>query len=322
VNIVILGAGALGSILAAHLIEADHKVALIARGRRAKQVSDNGLLVGGLSEIKARCEVLSEKDAVPDAELLIVTVKTYDIESAIAPLASRKFDSVFSVANGVLKNTQLAQCFDVPAVLGCMADTSGELLASGEVRFTRNICLHIGEFDGELSRRATTIAAAINSSGVNTVAQDNIQTIEWSKFVGWVALLILAVSTQRETGKFLADRNCAHLAAMIIHEMAAIATAKEIKIIDQSPLPVASLAAKSIGLAERQLVEIGNEWMRNAPSHRLSALQDLQRSKKLEVVETLGFAVREAQTLGLDAPTLVTCFDLVSGINGLIEPAR
>jgi ketopantoate reductase len=133
-------------------------------------------------------------------------------------------------------------------------------------------------------------------------------------------LLILAVTTQRETGKFLADKNCARLAVTIIHEMAAIAAAKAIKIIDQSPLPVASLAAKSIELAERQLVEIGNEWKRNAPSHRLSALQDLQRGKKLEVAETLGFAVGEAQAHGLRAPTLETCFDLVSGINGLIEP--
>ena len=320
-NIVILGAGALGSILAAHLIEDGHQVALVARGQRAKQIRDEGLLVGGLSDLKVQCQVISEPMAVLDAELLIVTVKTYDIEAAIAPLASRKFDSVFSVANGVLKNSQLAQCFGAPAVLGCMADTSGELLASGEVRFTRNICLHIGEFDGALSRRATAIAEAINHSGVNAIAENNIQTIEWSKFVGWVALLVLAVSTQRETGKFLADRNCAHLAATIIHEMAAIAAVKAIKIIDQSPLPVASLAAKAIDLAEQQLIEIGNEWKRNAPSHRLSALQDLHRGKKLEVAETLGFAVGEAKSLGLDTPTLVTCFSIVSGINGLIEPA-
>ena len=167
----------------------------------------------------------------------------------------------------------------------------------------------------------TRIAQTINHSGVKTVAENNIQTIEWSKFVGWVALLILAVTTQRETGKFLADKNCARLAVTIIHEMAAIAAAKAIKIIDQSPLPVASLAAKSIELAERQLVEIGNEWKRNAPNHRLSALQDLQRSKKLEVAETLGFAVSEAQAHGVRAPTLETCFALLNGINGLIEPA-
>ncbi|MDA0824275.1 MAG: 2-dehydropantoate 2-reductase [Proteobacteria bacterium] len=320
-EIIILGGGALGSILAAHLIEDGHQVALLARGHRAKQVRDSGLQVGGLSDLKVQCQVISEPTDVPDAELLIVTVKTYDIESAIAPLASRKFDAVFSVANGVLKNSQLAQCFDARATLGCMADTSGELLANGEVRFTRNICLHIGEYGGEQSRRVTRIAQTINHSGVKTVAENNIQTIEWSKFVGWVALLILAVTTQRETGKFLADKNCARLAVTIIHEMAAIAAAKAIKIIDQSPLPVASLAAKSIELAERQLVEIGNEWKRNAPNHRLSALQDLQRSKKLEVAETLGFAVSEAQAHGVRAPTLETCFALLNGINGLIEPA-
>jgi 2-dehydropantoate 2-reductase len=56
--------------------------------------------------------------------------------------------------------------------------------------------------------------------------------------------------------------------------------------------------------------------MEEAPGHRLSALQDLERRKRLEVEETLGFAVQEAARLNIDAPTLATCYTLIAGVNG------
>src|SRR6185312_17549394 len=39
----ILGAGALGSILGAHLARAGHSVVMLARGRRAQQIQSEGL---------------------------------------------------------------------------------------------------------------------------------------------------------------------------------------------------------------------------------------------------------------------------------------
>ena len=55
--------------------------------------------------------------------------------------------------NGVLKNELLARVFGFSRVLGAMADFSGELLANGEVKFTRNVCLHLGEEKGGMSPR-------------------------------------------------------------------------------------------------------------------------------------------------------------------------
>ena len=57
-------------------------------------------------------------------------------------------DNALSVQNGVLKNELLATVFGYSRVLGAMADFSGELLANGEVKFTRNVCLHLGEEKG------------------------------------------------------------------------------------------------------------------------------------------------------------------------------
>ena len=52
----ILGAGAMGSILGAHLARAGHSVALLARGRRAEQVRSEGLRISGLTQFSTPTE--------------------------------------------------------------------------------------------------------------------------------------------------------------------------------------------------------------------------------------------------------------------------
>lgn len=316
-DVVVVGAGALGTILAAHLSRAGHTVKVLARGRRAAQVKQDGLVVRGLADITVACTVLNDPAMVADADLLIVTVKTYDNEAAIAALPPRRFDTVFSVANGVLKNAQLQHRFGANAVLGCMANTSGELLDNGEVRFTRNVCLHLGELDGGLSQRATTIAQAIDESGIKTQSEKDIRVVEWSKFVGWTALLALSVTTRSPTAGFLADPHCAGLAANMIKEMAAIAHENRIQIVDQSPLPVASIAAATPDRGREIVIEVGNELRRSAPGHRMSSLQDLERGKPLEVEETLGFALAEGRRLGLETLSLAIFYQLVAGISAV-----
>lgn len=317
-EIVIVGAGALGTILGAHLVRDGHGVSILARGRRAEQLRERGLVVGGLVDLDVDCRVITEPATVPDADLLIVTVKTYDNEAAIKSLPGRRFDHVFSVANGVLKNTELGRRFGPDKVLGCMANTSGELLDDGEALFTRNVCLHLGELEGGHSKRASTIAESIDRCGINAKAEENIATIEWSKFVGWTALLTLSVTTRFTTGKFLADPHCALLAARMMQEMAALAAARGIEIIDQSPLPVASITAGSADAGRDIITAVGADWIETAPMHRMSSLQDLERGKRLEVDETLGYAVSEGRRLGIDIPVLATCYELLAGINGAL----
>lgn len=137
-NIVILGAGALGSILAAHLIEAGETVSVIARGARAAQLRQHGLRVSGLRDIRVPCHVITDPYALQETDALIVTVKTYDTAEALAAVQHVRLGSVCSVQNGMLKNEQLAQTFGAHKVLGATCLLGGEVLADGETHFTLN----------------------------------------------------------------------------------------------------------------------------------------------------------------------------------------
>ena len=63
-DVVVIGAGALGTILAAHLSTAGHQVTVLARGRRAAQVKQHGIIVRGLVELNAECNVLDHPAAI------------------------------------------------------------------------------------------------------------------------------------------------------------------------------------------------------------------------------------------------------------------
>jgi ketopantoate reductase len=47
----------------------------------------------------------------------------------------------------------------------------------------------------------------------------------------------------------------------------------------------------------------------------MSALQDLEAGRALEVEETLGYAVREAARLKLPLPNVATLYSVVAGID-------
>jgi len=308
----ILGAGALGTILGAHLSRAGHEVVMIARGERARVLQRQGLVLNGLSDIKARPVVIDDPRKLIDTGTLIIATKAIDSAKSLDTLKHVKLENAFSVQNGVLKNELLATVFGYSRVLGAMADFSGELLANGEVKFTRNVNLHIGEEKGGMSPRAQALASLIDAAGVRCVAASNIRTREWSKFAGWIAQFPLAVLTRQITWKFLMDEQSAMVIVRIVREAAALAAAMHIEITDMPPLPVPSIVHGSDAQAVEIVRGIGQKFLDTSPEHRMSAQQDVLRGSRLEHQETLGYALQKAGELNVPMPTLDVCYRIIS----------
>lgn len=313
----IVGAGALGSILGAHLVAAGHEVTLVARGARAAQLAQQGLRIRGLRDFDLRCRVVPPGAAAAQPGVLIYTVKTYQMDEALAAHASLAPEAVFSVANGVMKNEQLMATHGAGCVLGCMANVSGELHADGTVEFTRNVRMPLGPLAGYRGPDAGAIAAAIDAAGVVTPAVNDIETAEWSKFAGWLAMFTLAVIARTTTGVYLENAGLAAVGVKLVKEAVALARARGIALVDQSPIPVVSVAEAAMPAAVEILRDIGRNLIAQAPTHRMSALQDFDAGRRLEVHETLGYAQREASRLGVAAPTIALCYELVAGLDTL-----
>ncbi len=312
----ILGAGAIGSILAAHLARAGHSVVVIARGERARAVERDGLRIKGLVDFSARVAVVTDPIQLEAADTLIVAMKTHGTQAALERLANVRVGAALSIQNGVLKNELLVRAFGADRVLGALADTSGELLPSGEVLFTRNVNLPLGELAGGITDRARRIAGMIEEAGVRSTAVADIVSMEWSKFTVWLGLVSMAVSMRSVSWRYLMDADCAQVLIRLAREVAAVARAQGIALADGATgLPLRTILEAPEQEAIEAVRKAGEQMRSRAPDHRMSALQDLEAGRPLEVEETFGYAVRKASELGLSLPLLETCHHLVAAID-------
>src|SRR5687767_7494512 len=118
----------MGSILGAHLARAGHSVVMLARGRRAQQIQNEGLRIKGLVEFTIPVQTLTGAAQLRRADVFIVAMKALGTAQALQPLRDAEVGASFSIQNGVWKNEQLASAFGADRVLGSLANTSGELL--------------------------------------------------------------------------------------------------------------------------------------------------------------------------------------------------
>jgi len=303
------------AILGAHLARAGHRVVMLARCPRATWLEQHGLTIRGLADFNTPVHTLREPRALHSAGTLIVATKTPGTAAALEPLRGGRIDVALSIQNGPLKNELLSAAFGAERVLGALADTSGELLPGGEVLFTRNVSIYLGELGGGDSARAQRLAQLLDSSGVRAAATAEIQTLEWSKFCGWVGLMPLAVATRAPTWKYLSDPDSALLVARLVRETGTLARALGVALSDRAVLPAASLCARSENDAVAMIMTLGEEYRRTVPTHRMSALQDVEAGRPLEVHETLGYACGKARELGLDLPLLAAFTRLIAAID-------
>jgi 2-dehydropantoate 2-reductase len=180
-------------------------------------------------------------------------------------------------------------------------------LSDGAVLFTRNVNILVGELGGGESERAQRLARALDAAGVRAAATPEIVTLEWSKFCCWVGLMALAVSTRALTWKYLSDPDSALLLVRLVREMGRLAQALRIGLSDRAVLPAATLCAVNEDEAVAIILRTGAQYRLSAPEHRMSALQDVQAGRPLEVNETLGYALDKARALKLELP-LLECF--------------
>ena len=290
---------------------------MLARGQRADHIRVAGLRITGLADLVIPVTVIIDPALLRSAATLIVATKTPGTDAALERLRHVELDVALSIQNGPMKNDLLAQVFGESRVLGALANTSCELLPTGEVIFTRNVNILLGELGGALSARAQRVAGTIDAAGVRATAVANIRSLEWSKFAAWVGMMVLSVTTRTVTWRYLSDPGSARVLVRLVREIGALMQALRIDITDQSVLPVATLCRVSEDEAVATLIRVGREFELTAPGHRMSSLQDFEAGRALEIHETLGYALHQAARCGVTVPQIDTFYQLVAALDRL-----
>jgi ketopantoate reductase len=125
----------------------------------------------------------------------------------------------------------------------------------------------------------------------------------------------VAITTRAATWKYLLDPDAPLVIVRLIREIRQLAARAGVAFTDDVVFPVATLSTGTEEAAVRRLHEIGAQFRDHSPEHRLSAHQDIEAGRPLEVEETLGHAARTAARLGLHLPLLDATYRIAAAID-------
>src|SRR5258707_5715412 len=87
-KVCIFGAGAIGSLIAAHLAQSDRcKVSVIARGANLEEIKKTEIrVITPKGDITARVRAVENPSELPPQDYVILSLKTHQMDAALVPL--------------------------------------------------------------------------------------------------------------------------------------------------------------------------------------------------------------------------------------------
>lgn len=176
--ILVLGAGVIGSVYAGKLLQAGHRVVLLARGRRLTDLRTEGLVLVN-SESKQRLalpvEVVDSPEADQRYRLVVVTVRAEQLTATLPVLTHMNdgsdvlfFGNVAGHGPAVIEALGRRAVFGFPGVGGIRDGGEIRYVLIGQQKTT------LGESSGETSSRVRRLQTMFTGAGFPTTITANI----------------------------------------------------------------------------------------------------------------------------------------------------
>jgi 2-dehydropantoate 2-reductase len=308
--VLVVGAGALGTLYGEALARGGAEVQLLARPAHAAAVARAG---------RERLSAVSDPAGVAPADTVIVMTKSHATAAALAPLSPEGVEVAVSFQNGVEKDRLLADWCGEERVLGGSSMVGATLVEPGVVKHTLEGTTYVGELGGGVSERARALGAAIEAGGLPVVVTERVLSVEWSKLVHAAATVAIAALPRLPFHRALLDPGLAHVYVETLREGAAVAAAAGVELGDWPGMfPVATIAAAPMEEAVELVRERGRRMeAAGSVDVRVSMLVDMEQGRALEHEALHGFLAREAERLGVAAPVTSAGYDLFAAIDAV-----
>jgi len=333
-RVVILGAGGLGSVLGGYLANAGVEVTMVGRPAHVDAIRRDGLrIVGRRGDFLVR-DNLQAVDRVTEAigpfDYLILAVKGKDTAQALEDADPLRdvVSTALSVQNTVEKDAALARWLGGDRVIGASTIEGGTLVSAGLVRnhLSAQVTAYFGELDGSDSARVGAVTAAFNAAGLPAEAVSNIEQVEWEKLAqialaaAWSVTALGAIPDTSVFEGMQAPEGAAYFVALA-KDLLAVYRAKGYEPQNfYAPLSrLKELDALPTAEAIEFVIKQGKMMREQGSSGYPSMYEDVMRRRKTEVDFMLGPYFAAAQTLGIEAPTLRTAYQIIKTIDRFLE---
>ncbi|MBN1900385.1 ketopantoate reductase family protein [Candidatus Sumerlaeota bacterium] len=308
-NILIFGAGAIGSVFGGYLNQANHTVWLVGRRDHMMAVREQGLLITGIwGEKRIRLpHAVTQTSEIPrniTFDAIIISVKSYDTREAacqIAPLVKEE-TLVVSLQNGIGNVETIADCAGWDHTVGGRVIFGVEFHAPGEVEVTvyaEEVMLGHPK-PSPLSEKTRSLAIEIDKSGIPTKYTEEISKYIWAKLLYNAALNPLSSLLQVPYGYLAKRQETRLLMEQIVSECFCVANSHETPLFWEKD-------ADYMKVLTGRLIPATAE-------HHPSMLQDIRKGKPTEIDAINGAIVSLGKKSGVPTPVNETIANLIHAL--------
>lgn len=287
-RVAVIGAGALGSLLAAKLAPVAEVWLITDWAEHAAAICDQGLLLVDLDGTRRAVPVptvVGATDVPRPVHLAIIAVKSHSTEAAATKArALLAADGLaLTLQNGLGNLRVIAQAVGTDRAAQGVTSMGATLMGPGSVRYA-------GAGPTYLAARPVTgdqiagVAELFRAAGFETYVTDQLDSLVWGKLVVSTGINALSAILRVPNGVLLENPTARVLMAAAAIETAAVAAAQGIEL--PYPDPVARVEAVARATAQ----------------NRSSMLQDVLRGVPTEVDVINGVVAQLGKDLGLPVP--------------------
>jgi 2-dehydropantoate 2-reductase len=314
-KICVVGAGAIGGLVAAWFARAGHEVCLVARGAHLDVLRASGLTLLTRAEREVfRLPASDDPSAFGTQDAVFLCLKTHSI-GAMLPRTKTLLgpDTVVVPAinglpwwyffrEGGRFDGQAVACLDPAAklfdaldpqrILGCVVHAAAQVPEPGVVRHTAGREFLIGEPDRSRSVRAERIVAAMNAAGFEARLAADIRVEIWLKLTGNLSYNPVAALALAHMDDIHGNPGLLALIRALIEETMRVAEAYGVRV----PITV------------EQRIDIA----RKLAGAKISMHQDIEKRRPLEVDAIIGAVAELARKAGVATPMIDAVHALIA----------
>lgn len=224
-NIIILGAGAIGGLYGAKLSQLND-MTLVGRKEHVERINKYGLKVTGLEHKTYKVKAATEIKKIKNNTLIVLTTKVHDSEKTIRQIRNlvRNDTTILCLQNGLYSENAVKKIVGNKClVLRAVTNFGAIFLKSGVINYTNYSYTSI-----EKSPKSKKIAENFIKCGLNGYISDNIRYDMWKKLVfNCVLNPITAILRIENSG--ITDKKLDPLKKLIIEECLKVAAKDGIK---------------------------------------------------------------------------------------------
>ena len=276
--IIVLGAGAIGSVYAVKL-SARHPVTVIARRDHADAIRAGGLRLIGRETLTARLEALTQIESIAPNTIILLTTKVNASEAALRPIADLVRDDtvIVCVQNGLDSEGVARRAVGGRGlVLRAITQFGAIFQAPGLIHFTA-----AGDTLLEDGPRSAAIAAMLTACGLEGRVAPDIKTEIWRKLIYNCVINPITAITGTEVGG-IAEPRLDPLKQLVIDECLAVARSEGVEFRIDFLTTIAEVFGASRTIA--------------------SMRQDLMRGRPTEIDHMNGAVAALGRRAGIDCP--------------------